>query len=82
MNDFFRLYVETRPALHGLHFSFVVEQIFPSSGSFGPTFPSRGKALYVPTFPAQRISDNETAMMGQAEQYNARFSIRAVREYM
>ena len=54
----------------------------PSSGSFGPTFPSRGKALYVPTFPAQRISDNETAMMGQAEQYNARFSIRAVREYM
>ena len=54
----------------------------PSSGSFGHTFPSRGKALYVPTFPAQRLSDNETSMMRQAEQYNARFSIRAVREYM
>ena len=55
---------------------------YPSSGSLGPTFPSRGKALYVPTFPAQGISDNEPAMMRQAEQYNARFSIRAVREYM
>ena len=42
INNFFRLYVENRPALHGLHFSFVAGRSFPSSVSSADSFPSRG----------------------------------------
>jgi len=48
INNFFRLYVENRPALHGLHFSFVAGRSFPSSVSSADSFPSRGKPFFIP----------------------------------
>ena len=48
INNFFRLYVENRPALHGLHFSFVAGRSFPSSVSSADSFPSGGKPFFIP----------------------------------
>ncbi len=58
INNFLRLYVENRPALHGLHFSFVAEQIFPSSVSSADSFPSGGKPFMTSVNKGQIFSLN------------------------